>query len=53
MSLEPTLALDGDSIYDHRFIDSPFRSVDTPVENRPREATANEPPRSTFTQVSN
>jgi hypothetical protein len=26
----------------------PFRSVDTPVEKRPREATAREPPRSTM-----
>ena len=29
---------------------SPFRSVDTPVANRPREATANEPPKSTELQ---
>lgn len=28
-------------------MDLPFRSVDTPVEKRPREATAKEPPRST------
>ena len=26
----------------------PFRSVDTPVANKPREATAREPPRSTM-----
>lgn len=25
----------------------PFRSVDTPVENKPRDATAKDPPRST------
>lgn len=28
-------------------MDLPFRSVDTPVEKRPRDATAKEPPRST------
>lgn len=30
----------------------PLRSVDTPVEKRPLDATANEPPRSTWPQVS-
>lgn len=37
------------------FINVPFRSVETPVENKPRDATANEPPRSTrayFSQAS-
>jgi hypothetical protein len=29
---------------------APFRSVDTPVANSPRDATANEPPRSTARQ---
>ena len=33
--------------WDIYFINLPFRSVDTPVENKPRDATANEPPRST------
>lgn len=29
----------------------PLRSVETPVANKPREATAREPPRSTDTKV--
>ena len=41
--------------WDTDFINLPFRSVDTPVANKPRDATANEPPRSTracFSRVS-
>lgn len=32
-------------------LNSPLRSVETPVANRPREATAREPPRSTESNI--
>lgn len=32
-------------------VDSPFKSVETPVAKSPREATAREPPRSTEIQA--